>query len=723
MATNKNFVVKNGLEVNTQLLFADATNNKVGIASTQPNVELDVRGGFAATNSNVSGVSTIGQALRVGSGIAGTVFTVLDAGNAVGVGTSQPIYLLDVRSPGTGTTALYVQGDVRITGDINLDDITVDYAEITHAVVSAASTFNGNLDINADVDVNRSVSITDGTTVTGLSTFSSNVDVNADVDINRSLSVTGGTTVTGLSTFSSNVDVNADVDIDRSLSVTGGSTISGLSTFSSNVDVNADVDINRSLSINAGLAVTGISTFSSNVDINADVDVDRSLAVTGGVAITGLSTFSSNLDVNADVDVSNSVSITGGLGVTGIGTIGTVKISADGTGGIITATTGIVTYYGDGQFLQNIVSGVGIASTNPSTGYSEIVGLGATILTFAGPGVSTAYPITVNSASGIATIHLEGGGSGGGYQTNIIKDTTTVGTGGTDTFTTSAEYASGYVDVYVNGSKLNSADFTETDSSTITLVSAATEGDIVELVNYAVIAITGDFETQIYKDVFTVTTASQSVFDLSQTYTSGYIDVYLNGVKLTSSDYTETDTDTITLTTAATYGDVVEIVNYFRRAISEYLPHWNVNETPGVSGIHTFTTVGIGTSIPTAFVDIYGGLVVRSGVTTVANGLRITDGGINVTSGITTLGGSLDVNGTDHDINGAIALDHVTVSGIVTATTSVNVGTSATVDVNGARIVGIVTASGFVDDGTDLLTEINTKASTGKAIAMAMVFG
>ena len=29
----------------------------------------------------------------------------------------------------------------------------------------------------------------------------------------------------------------------------------------------------------------------------------------------------------------------------------------------------------------------------------------------------------------------------------------------------------------------------------------------------------------------------------------------------------------------------------------------------------------------------------------------------------------------------------------------------------------------FVDDGTNLLTEINTKASTGKAIAMAMIFG
>jgi hypothetical protein len=41
----------------------------------------------------------------------------------------------------------------------------------------------------------------------------------------------------------------------------------------------------------------------------------------------------------------------------------------------------------------------------------------------------------------------------------------------------------------------------------------------------------------------------------------------------------------------------------------------------------------------------------------------------------------------------------------------------------GATVVGIITANGFVDDGTNLLTEIGTKASTGKAIAMAMVFG
>jgi len=69
------------------------------------------------------------------------------------------------------------------------------------------------------------------------------------------------------------------------------------------------------------------------------------------------------------------------------------------TSGIITATTGIVTYYGDGQYLQNIVSGVGIATEGGT------VGTGATLLDFRGAGIST-----VTVSSGIATINVTGGG-------------------------------------------------------------------------------------------------------------------------------------------------------------------------------------------------------------------------------------------------------------------------------------------------------------------------
>lgn len=45
------------------------------------------------------------------------------------------------------------------------------------------------------------------------------------------------------------------------------------------------------------------------------------------------------------------------------------------------------------------------------------------------------------------------------------------------------------------------------------------------------------------------------------------------------------------------------------------------------------------------------------------------------------------------------------------------------INIVGANVAGIVTASAFVDDGTNLLTAINTKTSTGKAIAMSMIFG
>ena len=72
MAVNKNFVVKNGLEVDTNLIFADASTNKVGIGSTIPQVKLDVLGGIGASELNISGVGTI-VTLRSTTGIITTV--------------------------------------------------------------------------------------------------------------------------------------------------------------------------------------------------------------------------------------------------------------------------------------------------------------------------------------------------------------------------------------------------------------------------------------------------------------------------------------------------------------------------------------------------------------------------------------------------------------------------------------------------------------------------
>ena len=698
MAVNKNFVVKNGLEVNSQLIFADATNNKVGIASTQPNVELDVRGGIAATNTTVSGVSTIQTGLRVGSGIAGTIFTALDD-NVVGVGTSIPVFLLDVRDPSNGGIGTVFN----VMGDSLLDHVSADSLKI-----SGISTFDRYANFRDGFEVTIGVGTLSNLNVVGLSTLSHYVDIAADVGITSTLAVGAGLSVVGVSTLTGLLDVN------------GGVTVTGISTFSNQIDADASIELA------GGLSVTGLSTFTGNVDINSDVDINRSLSVTGGATVTGLSTFTGNVDINSDVDINRSLVVVGGIGVTGIGTIGRVQITNDGTGAAVTATAGIITYYGDGQFLTNIQSGVGIATTNPTTGYSETVGLGATIITFAGPGVSTnashngGNGVTVNAASGIATVYLSGGGSGGGgFETTIEKSSTTVGAGGSDIFTATSAYTAGYINVYVNGARLEAADFTETTpgSGIITLASAATEGDIVELENFRVTAITGELETQITKEEFTVTTAGQTVFDLASTYTAGYIDVYLNGVKLSTTDFTETDSDTITLTTGATFGDIIEVVNFQRRMISELAPVWrNDGAGAGTGGIYTFTSVGVGTSAQTSFFEVYGPSKFRTGVVTFTNSgdtdiIRITDGGLNIISGITTIGGTLDCNGnldidgTDHDIVGTIALDNVQVSAGATIEGNLVVtGAASTSSIAGALQLTNVNVSGVHTSGFAVVT-------------------
>ena len=308
MAVNKNFVVKNGLEVNSQLILADATNNKVGIASTQPNVELDVRGGIAATNTTVSGVSTIQTGLRVGSGIAGTIFTALDD-NVVGVGTSIPVFLLDVRDPSNGGIGTVFN----VMGDSLLDHVSVDSLK-----VSGISTFDRYGNFRDGLEVTIGVGTFANLDVIGLSTFTHNVDIAADVGITSTLVVGAGLSVSGISTLTGLLDVN------------GGVTVTGISTFSTNLDINADVDVDRSITVTGGSRVTGISTVTGLTDLN------------GGLDVTGVSTFANNVDINADVDINRSLVVVGGIGVTGIGTIGRLQISNDGTGGIVTATAGII---------------------------------------------------------------------------------------------------------------------------------------------------------------------------------------------------------------------------------------------------------------------------------------------------------------------------------------------------------------------------------------------
>ena len=375
MAVNKNFVVRNGLEVNSNLILADAVTNKVGIGSTGPRFELDVAGGIGATTIDtnsiiVTGISTVLQEFNVGLG--GTLFTATI--DSVGIGTAIPAYVLDVRSPvSSGQTALYVQGDVRITGDLNVDDITFDQATINNLsvsqgtetqflVVSGVSTYGGNLDINAAVDITGYTNIDD------------------DVNITGTLNVGGATTVGGY------LDVNASADISGTVNIGGATTIGGY------------LDVNDSIDATGTLSVGGATTIGGYLDVNAAADYSGTLNVGGATTIGGY------LDINADTDIN------GTLNVSGVSTLGTVLVSS----GIVTASSGIVTYYGDGSQLSGVIGGIGI---NTAGG---LVGFGVTYLHLYGSGVSTTF---YDANSGIATVFFQGGGGGATVSVSTVAPT------------------------------------------------------------------------------------------------------------------------------------------------------------------------------------------------------------------------------------------------------------------------------------------------------------
>jgi hypothetical protein len=73
--------------------------------------------------------------------------------------------------------------------------------------------------------------------------------------------------------------------------------------------------------------------------------------------------------------------------------------------------------------------------------------------------------------------------------------------------------------------------------------------------------IQGPFNPTAAKTVATFTaTAGQTTFTTS--YTVGYIDVYLNGVRLSGADYTATNGTSVVIATALNAGDTVDVVQY-----------------------------------------------------------------------------------------------------------------------------------------------------------------
>ena len=240
MAVNKNFVVKNGLEVDTNTLFVDSANNRVAIGTTVPTAALDVRGKILSDSQVESWV--------------GKFVGIVTAG-AVGVTTL-------TYSVGTGSSTKL--------GRANAEEINVTAgfstflsASATDIIVATGSTFSKDLSVGAAATVGAAL------TVTGQSKFAEFVRFEKDVTVGSALTVTGISTFTGATKFAESSRFEQNINVGGAATVGGALTVTGNAYFNGNVDIGGDITFDE---VNArNLNISGIATLGFSTAANAYV--------------------------------------------------------------------------------------------------------------------------------------------------------------------------------------------------------------------------------------------------------------------------------------------------------------------------------------------------------------------------------------------------------------------------------------------------------------------
>lgn len=121
--------------------------------------------------------------------------------------------------------------------------------------------------------------------------------------------------------------------------------------------------------------------------------------------------------------------------------------------------------------------------------------------------------------------------------------------------------------------------------TTITFSGAPPSGSSNISVRFLGIPASG-VATTAYRTLTTFTaTSGQTTFSVPS-YTVGYIDVYRNGVKLGTADFTATSGTSVVLASGATAGDLVETVSFYVSSV--------LNAIPAVAGAVTDTYINSG---------------------------------------------------------------------------------------------------------------------------------
>jgi len=328
MAVNKNFVVKNGLEVGTDLILANTNNSRVGIGTSLPTDTLHVNGGIAGTDFVISGIATIPTLNSTTGTITNLSATTISMGSTAIVNSArqlQNIASLDATT--TATIESAIEAGPNTFANLNITGVSTFVGLATFGsgieVQSGVSTFAGTVDINSGGQANtfKVEDLTQGRVVT--------VGAGGELQDYTGLTYDGytltatGVNVTGVTTSSGLIDANGGVNISggsglevtgaatvsTTLGVTGTTTLAGINTFTS--DGANILGIVTATSFSGDISnTTGVSTnFTASVGIQSGGNV-----VGAGITTLNFIGAGNSILVNSSNASIVDISISGGGG-------------------------------------------------------------------------------------------------------------------------------------------------------------------------------------------------------------------------------------------------------------------------------------------------------------------------------------------------------------------------------------------------------------------------
>ena len=225
-------------------------------------------------------------------------------GNVSGTGITATTFTGSLVGGVTGNVQGNVTGNLtgNVTGAINSVGVsTIGRFISTDISISGVSTFTGNIDANADLDVDGHTEL-DQLNVSGIGTLTRSFATD--------LSVSGVSTLTGNLIANGNIDLAGTLDVDGTTELDDVNVSAG-ATFAGNIDANGNLD------------VAGSSTFTGAIDANGGASIDNVQ-----IGISG----------NNEIDTSSgNLTIDSATGLTIIDD--NLRISGSTTAGIVTATS------------------------------------------------------------------------------------------------------------------------------------------------------------------------------------------------------------------------------------------------------------------------------------------------------------------------------------------------------------------------------------------------